>query len=193
MPAPCRWPLRRDAAAAAAEIVLYVEKRCSARRRRWSAPSAGSAVPERRHQRHSRAAATCRSTSAPATTPRAMPRLRTCLPRSSGSRTRRGVAIEIKEIQRGPAVPCSPRLQALFAAAIERAGIAAFVAAERRRPRRRDVQRRHRRRHAVRALRQWRHQSFAARNHHGGRCRRRGAHPPRHDHRTSSDRAMTHR
>ena len=38
-------------------------------------------------------------------------------------RRRRNVTIEIKEIQRGPAVPCSPDLQAQLAAAIERAGI----------------------------------------------------------------------
>jgi acetylornithine deacetylase/succinyl-diaminopimelate desuccinylase-like protein len=37
---------------------------------------------------------------------------------------RRNVTIEIKEIQRAPAVPCSPPLQAQLAAAVERAGIA---------------------------------------------------------------------
>ncbi len=109
-----------------------------------------------------RAAATSRSTSAPATTPRAMPLLPTCSPRSSGSRDAATSRVEVKEIQRGPAVPCSPQLQAQFARAIERAGHPRVPSAERRRPRRRDVQRRHRHRHAVRALRQRRHQSFAA-------------------------------
>jgi allantoate deiminase/N-carbamoyl-L-amino-acid hydrolase len=39
---------------------------------------------------------------------------------------RRNIVSEIKEIQRGPAVPCSPQLQAQFARAMERAGQSAF-------------------------------------------------------------------
>ena len=35
------------------------------------------------------------------------------------------VSAEVKEIQRGPAAPCSPRLQAHLAAAVQRAGIRA--------------------------------------------------------------------
>ena len=51
-PAPCRWRLRHDAAAAAAEIVLAVEQRC-ARRPTLVGTVGSSQVPRRRHQCHS--------------------------------------------------------------------------------------------------------------------------------------------
>ena len=172
-------PLRRDAAAAAAEIVLYVEKRCSTAPTlvgtvgRLAVPNGAiNVIPGRCDLSLDIRAGDDATRDAAAAD---------VLAEIGRIAKRRNIAAEIKEIQRGPAVPCSPGLQAAAACAPWSApGSAPFslpsgaghdavmfsgVT---------DVG------HAVRALRQWRHQPFAARNHHGGgrRCRR--AHSHRH-------------
>jgi N-carbamoyl-L-amino-acid hydrolase len=113
--------LRRDAAAAAAEIVLYVERRCA------TAPTlvgtvgrlvvpggAINVIPGRCElSLDIRAADDATRDAAAADVLAEIERIG----------RRRKVTIEVKDIQRGPAVPCSPGLQAQFAAAIERAGV----------------------------------------------------------------------
>ena len=114
--------LRRDAAAAAAELVLYVERRCAA------APTLVGTVGElyvpggainvipghceltidiRAGDDQTRDAA-----------------VSDVLAEIKRIAERRGVAIEAKEIARGHNVPCSPRIQRLLAEAVTRAGIA---------------------------------------------------------------------
>ena len=114
--------LRRDAAAAAAELVLYVERRCAA------APTLVGTVGElyvpggainvipghceltidiRAGDDQTRDAA-----------------VSDVLAEIKRVAERRGVAIEAKEIARGHNVPCSPRIQRLLAEAVTRAGIA---------------------------------------------------------------------
>jgi beta-ureidopropionase / N-carbamoyl-L-amino-acid hydrolase len=114
--------LRRDAAAAAAEIVLYMERRCAA------APTLVGTVGElcvpggainvipgyceltidiRAGDDQTRDAA-----------------VSDVLAEIKRIGERRGVAIEVREIARGDNVPCSPRIQRLLAAAITRAGVA---------------------------------------------------------------------
>jgi allantoate deiminase/N-carbamoyl-L-amino-acid hydrolase len=114
--------LRRDAAAAAAEIVLYVERRCS------DAPTlvgtvgrlvvpggAINVIPGRCElSLDIRAADDATRDAAVADVLAEVERIG----------RRRNVSIEVKEIQRGAAAPCSPSLQAQFAAAVTRAGIA---------------------------------------------------------------------
>jgi len=117
-------PLRRDAAAAAAEIVLYVEKRCSTAPTlvgtvgRLAVPNGAiNVIPGRCElSLDIRAGDNATRDAAVADVLAEIERIA----------RRRNVATEIKEIQRGPAVPCSPRVQAQFAAAIERAGIRPF-------------------------------------------------------------------
>ncbi len=117
-------PLRRDAAAAAAEIVLYVEKRCSTAPTlvgtvgRLSVPNGAiNVIPGRCElSLDIRAGDDATRDAAVADVLAEIERIA----------RRRNVTTEIKEIQRGPAVPCSPRIQAQFAAAVERAGIRPF-------------------------------------------------------------------
>ncbi len=172
-------PLRRDAAAAAAEIVLHVEKRCSAAPTlvgtvgRLAVPNGAiNVIPGRCDlSLDIRAGDDATRDAAAADVLAEIDRIV----------RRRNVA---SEVEGNPARPGGAVFAGTSGAvrACHRARRAACVfLAERRRPRRRDVQRRHRRRHAVRALRQWRHQPFAARNRHGGGCRRCGAHPHRYD------------
>jgi allantoate deiminase/N-carbamoyl-L-amino-acid hydrolase len=115
-------PGRRDAAAAAAEIVLYVERRCAAAPTlvgtvgRLNVPGGAiNVIPGRCDlSLDIRAADNATRDAATADVLAEIDRIG----------KRRNVTIEIKEIQRAPAVPCSPPLQAQLAAAVERAGIA---------------------------------------------------------------------
>ena len=112
---------RRDAAAAAAEIVLYVERRCAAAPTlvgtvgRLNVPGGAiNVIPGRcDFSLDIRAADDATRDAAAADVLGEIERIA----------KRRKVTVEIKEIQRGPAVPCSPGLQAQLAAAVERAGI----------------------------------------------------------------------
>ena len=112
---------RRDAAAAAAEIVLYVERRCATAPTlvgtvgRLNVPGGAiNVIPGRcDFSLDIRAADDATRDAAAADVLAEIERIA----------KRRKVTVEIKEIQRGPAVPCSPPLQAQLAAAVERAGI----------------------------------------------------------------------
>ena len=114
-------PMRRDAAAAAAEIILYVEKRCSTAPTlvgtvgRLSVPNGAiNVIPGRcEFSLDIRAGDDATRDAAVADVLAEIAKI--C--------RRRNVTTEIKEIQRGPSVPCSPNVQAQLAAAIERAGI----------------------------------------------------------------------
>ena len=113
--------MRRDAAAAAAEIVLFVERRCSAAPTlvgtvgRLSVPhGAINVVPGRCDLSIDIRAGD------DATRDAAVSDVLAEIERIG---RRRGVKCEVTEVQRGPAVPCSPAMQARFAAAIERAGV----------------------------------------------------------------------
>lgn len=113
-------PLRRDAAAAAAEIVLYVEKRCSAAPTlvgtvgRLTVPNGAiNVIPGRCDLSLDIRAGDDATRDAAAADVLAEV---DCIAR------RRNIKTEIKEIQRGPAVPCSSSLRAQFARAMERAG-----------------------------------------------------------------------
>ena len=117
-------PMRRDAAAAAAEIVLYVEKRCSVAPTlvgtvgRLSVPNGAiNVIPGRCDLTLDIRAGDDATRDAAAAD---------VLAEIERIARRRNIASEVKEIQRGPAVPCSPQLQAQFARAMERAGHAAF-------------------------------------------------------------------
>ena len=115
-------PGRRDAAAAAAEIVLYVERRCATAPTlvgtvgRLNVPGGAiNVIPGRCDlSLDIRAADDATRDAAVADVLAEIGRIG----------KRRNVAIEVKEVQRGPAVPCSAPLQAQLAAAVERAGIA---------------------------------------------------------------------
>jgi allantoate deiminase/N-carbamoyl-L-amino-acid hydrolase len=115
-------PGRRDAAAAAAEIVLYVERRCAAAPTlvgtvgRLNVPGGAiNVIPGRCDlSLDIRAADDATRDAAVADVLAEIGRIG----------KRRNVAIEVKEVQRGPAVPCSAPLQAQLAAAVQRAGIA---------------------------------------------------------------------
>jgi hydantoinase/carbamoylase family amidase len=115
-------PGRRDAAAAAAEIVLYVERRCAAAPTlvgtvgRLNVPGGAINVIPGRCDLSLDIRAADNATRDAATAD--------VLAEIGRIGKRRNVTIEIKEIQRAPAVPCSPPLQAQLAAAVERAGIA---------------------------------------------------------------------
>src|SRR5262245_3365482 len=114
-------PGRRDAAAAAAEIVLYVERRCAAAPTlvgtvgRLNVPGGAiNVIPGRCDlSLDIRAADDATRDAAAADVLAEIDRIA----------RRRNMKVEIKEIQRAPAVPCSPGLQAQLAAAVERAGI----------------------------------------------------------------------
>jgi allantoate deiminase/N-carbamoyl-L-amino-acid hydrolase len=117
-------PLRRDAAAAAAEIVLYVEKRCSVAPTlvgtvgRLSVPNGAiNVIPGRCDLTLDIRAGDDATRDAAAAD---------VLAEIERIVRRRNIASEVKEIQRGPAVPCSPQLQAQFARAMERAGHPVF-------------------------------------------------------------------
>jgi hydantoinase/carbamoylase family amidase len=113
--------LRRDAAAAAAEIVLFVEKRCSVAPTlvgtvgRLAVPDGAiNVIPGR-----------CELTldiraGDDATRDAAVSDVLAEIERVA---RRRNVRIEVTEIQRGPAVPCSAAMQAQLAAATARAGV----------------------------------------------------------------------
>jgi beta-ureidopropionase / N-carbamoyl-L-amino-acid hydrolase len=115
--------LRRDAAAAAAEIVLGVERRCAAASTlvgtvgRLNVPGGAiNVIPGRCElSLDIRAADDATRDAATADVLAEIERIG----------RRRKVAVEVKEIQRAPAVPCSASLQAKLAAAVERAGIRA--------------------------------------------------------------------
>jgi allantoate deiminase/N-carbamoyl-L-amino-acid hydrolase len=114
--------LRRDAAAAAAEIVLYVERRCAAAPTlvgtvgRFAVPDGAiNVIPGRCDlSLDIRAADDATRDAAFADVLAEIDRIA----------KRRKVSIDVKEIRRAPAVPCSPPLQAQLAAAVTRAGIA---------------------------------------------------------------------
>jgi len=113
--------LRRDAAAAAAEIVLYVERRCSAAPTlvgtvgRLSVPGGAiNVIPGRCDLSLDIRASDDATRDAAAAA---------VLAEIDAIARRRKVTVDVKEIQRGPAAPCSPALQAQLAAALERAGI----------------------------------------------------------------------
>jgi beta-ureidopropionase / N-carbamoyl-L-amino-acid hydrolase len=114
-------PGRRDAAAAAAEIVLYVERRCAAAPTlvgtvgRLNVPGGAINVIPGRCDLSLDIRAADNATRDAATAD--------VLAEIGRIGKRRNVTIEVKEIQRAPAVPCSPGLQAQLAAAVERAGI----------------------------------------------------------------------
>jgi allantoate deiminase/N-carbamoyl-L-amino-acid hydrolase len=114
-------PLRRDAAAAAAEIVLCVEKRCSTAPTlvgtvgRLTVPGGAiNVIPGRCELTLDIRAGDDATRDAAAAD---------VLAEIDRIARRRGVRIEVKEIQRGPAVPCSPGMQAQLAAAVGRAGV----------------------------------------------------------------------
>jgi N-carbamoyl-L-amino-acid hydrolase len=113
--------LRRDAAAAAAEIVLYVERRCATAPTlvgtvgRLAVPGGAINVIPGRCELSLDVRAADDSTRDAA--------VADVLGEIARIAKRRNVTIDVKEIQRGPAAPCSPRLQAELAAAVERAGI----------------------------------------------------------------------
>jgi allantoate deiminase/N-carbamoyl-L-amino-acid hydrolase len=115
-------PGRRDAAAAAAEIVLYVERRCAAAPTlvgtvgRLNVPGGAINVIPGRCDLSLDIRAADNATRDAATAD--------VLAEIGRIARRRNVTIEIKEIQRAPAVPCSPPLQAQLTAAVARAGIA---------------------------------------------------------------------
>lgn len=112
--------LRRDAAAAAAEIVLYVEQRCSAAPTlvgtvgRLAVPNGAiNVIPGRCDLTLDIRAGDDATRDAAAAD---------VLAEIGRIAKRRNIATEIREIHRGPAVPCSPRLQAQLTRAIARAG-----------------------------------------------------------------------
>jgi N-carbamoyl-L-amino-acid hydrolase len=114
--------LRRDAAAAAAEIVLYVERRCSTAPTlvgtvgRLSVPGGAiNVIPGRCElSLDIRAADDATRDAAVADVLAEIDRIA----------RRRKVTVDVKEIQRGPAAPCAPALQQKLSAALQRAGIA---------------------------------------------------------------------
>jgi allantoate deiminase/N-carbamoyl-L-amino-acid hydrolase len=114
--------LRRDAAAAAAEIVLYVERRCASAPTlvgtvgRLSVPGGAiNVIPGRCElSLDIRAADDATRDAAVADVLAEIDRIA----------RRRKVTIDVKEIQRGAAAPCAPALQQKFAAALQCAGIA---------------------------------------------------------------------
>jgi beta-ureidopropionase / N-carbamoyl-L-amino-acid hydrolase len=113
--------LRHDAAAAAAEIVLYVERRCAAAPTlvgtvgRIAVPGGAiNVIPGRCDlSLDIRAADDATRDAAVADVLAEIDRIA----------ERRKVSIEVKEVQRAPAAPCSPALQAQLAAAVTRAGV----------------------------------------------------------------------
>jgi N-carbamoyl-L-amino-acid hydrolase len=113
--------LRRDAAAAAAEIVLYVERRCAAAPTlvgtvgRLNVPDGAiNVIPGRCDlSLDIRAADDVTRDAAAADVLAEIERIA----------RRRNVSIDVKDIQRGPAAPCSPGLQARLAASVARTGI----------------------------------------------------------------------
>jgi hydantoinase/carbamoylase family amidase len=113
--------LRRDAAAAAAEIVLYVERRCAAAPTlvgtvgRLNVPDGAiNVIPGRCELSLDIRAADDATRDAAAAD---------VLAEIQEIARRRKVTAEVKEIQRGPAAPCSAGLQAQLAAALARAGV----------------------------------------------------------------------
>jgi len=112
---------RHDAVAAAAELVLYVERRCAQGATlvgtvgRLTVPNGAiNIIPGRCDLSLDVRAAD------DATRDAAMADIEGEIQRIAA---RRGVAIESQELQRTPAVKCSPRLQSLLAAAVSRQGI----------------------------------------------------------------------
>src|SRR5215468_8582876 len=113
---------RHDAAAAAAELVLYVEQRCAQAETlvgtvgELAVPNGAiNIIPGRCDlSLDIRAADDATRDAAVADV----------LAEIDHIARRRKVTIDVKEIQRGAAAPCSPALQAKFAAALQRAGIA---------------------------------------------------------------------
>jgi allantoate deiminase/N-carbamoyl-L-amino-acid hydrolase len=113
--------LRRDAAAAAAEIVLYVERRCTdvptlvGTVGRLVVPGGAiNVIPGRCELSLDIRAADDATRDAAAAD---------VLAEIDAIAKRRNVSIEVKEIQRGAAAPCSPSLQGRLAASVERAGV----------------------------------------------------------------------
>jgi allantoate deiminase/N-carbamoyl-L-amino-acid hydrolase len=112
--------LRHDAAAAAAEIVLFVERRCAATPDlvgtvgRLAVPDgAVNVVPGRCELSLDMRSA------GEATLQAAVADVMAEIARTA---SRRGVSIDTRETLRTPSVPCSPRLQAELAAAVARSG-----------------------------------------------------------------------
>ena len=112
---------RHDAAAAAAELVLYVEKRCA------QAPTLVGTVGQLNVPNGAiniipgRCELTLDIRAADdATRDAAVSDIMTEIGRIA---TRRGVTVESKEVQRTAAVACSPRLRSLLAEAVARAGV----------------------------------------------------------------------
>jgi hydantoinase/carbamoylase family amidase len=116
--------LRQDAAAAAAEIVLAVERRCSAESGlvgtvgKLAVPGGAiNVIPAR-----------CELTvdiraGEDAVREAAERDIRSEIARVAA---RRGVTVDVAELSSNPAISCSPRLQALMAQALTRAGVEPF-------------------------------------------------------------------
>jgi hydantoinase/carbamoylase family amidase len=116
--------LRHDAAAAAAEVVLAVERRCAATE--GLVGTVGQIeVP---HGLINVIPGRCEfSLDVRATDDKIRDQAIADIGTAIGEITkRRGVTATIAEIARHPAVPCAPAMQAAFAAAVARAGIAPF-------------------------------------------------------------------
>ena len=113
--------LRRDAAAAAAEIVLFVERRCAAAPTlvgtvgRLSVPGGAINVIPGRCELSLDIRAADDATRDAATAD--------VLVEIENIARRRKVTIDVKDIQRGSSAPCSQGLQEKFAAALQRASI----------------------------------------------------------------------
>jgi len=112
---------RHDAAAAAAELVLYVEKRCA------QAPTLVGTVGQLAvpHGAINIIPGRCELTldiraGDDATRDAAVSDIAAEIARIAA---RRGVSIESRQVQRTATVPCSPRLQSVLADAVARAGI----------------------------------------------------------------------
>jgi N-carbamoyl-L-amino-acid hydrolase len=117
-------PVRHDAAAAAAEIILAVERRCTngtdlvGTVGQVAVPQGAiNVIPARCELSLDVRAGDDGVRDA------AIADIRAAI---ASIAARRGVTAEVTEIMRYPAVPCAPRLQAAFAQAIARAGIAPF-------------------------------------------------------------------
>ena len=117
--------LRHDAAAAAAEIVLAVERRCSeaANSGRHRGPARGAARLDQCHPRQLRVVARCARRR---TIPCATRAIADIVAAAQSIAARRGVTVEISAIGAHSAVPCSPAMQAALAQSVARTGIAPF-------------------------------------------------------------------
>ena len=163
---------RRDAAAAVAELALYLEKR-AARRPTWSARWACSRCRTARPT-SCPAAASSRSTSAPPPTRCATPAPPTCWPSCRRSASAAASCSRIEETMRAAAAPVRARVAAALGARRRGGRPAGAPHAQRRRPRRDEAARGDAAGDAVRARRERRHQPQPARIEHHRRHAARG-------------------